>query len=241
MHTSVRAAWLDFNRPFEGRLHVMYLDTHRDDKGNLAPLVTTGVGNLIDPVGEALRLPWFHWGNPAAPATPDEIRAEWEMIKSHTELAPLGGRAFEAIATLELSDDAIDALCMQKLAGNEALLKAHVAEFATFDTWPADAQMALLSMAWGMGAGFVFGRDSHGQLKVLLWPSFRAACDALDFDKAADECRMSEVGNPGVRPRNDANQRLFHNAAVVRRNPDNYDPSTLYYPAYCLDAIVITP
>jgi hypothetical protein len=229
MYTSVRSAWLAFNKPFEGRLHFMYLDMHKDIRGNLDPLVTTGVGNLIDPVSAALPLPWFHRGNPAARATPDEIRAEWEMIKSHTEMAPRGGGAFDAVATLELSDDAVDDLCMQKLSDNEAFLTAHVAEFAALDTWPADAQMALLSMAWAMGAGFAVGH----------WPNFRAACAALDFDKAADECRISEVGNAGVRPRNDANQRLFRNAAVVRRNPDFYTPSTLYYPTYCLDAVVI--
>jgi hypothetical protein len=223
MYPSVRAAWLDFNRPFEGRLHFMYLD--------IINKVTTGVGNLIDPMGAALSLPWYHRGDPSAPASQDEIAAEWRMIKSHTELSPRGGGAFGALATLELSDQAIDTLCMQKLANNETFLRAHVAEFAAFDTWPADAQMALLSMAWAMGAGFAVGH----------WPKFRAACAALDFDAAADNCRISEAGNPGVRPRNDANQRLFHNAAVVHRNPDNYDPSILYYPTYCLDAIVITP
>jgi hypothetical protein len=229
MYTSVRSAWLGFNKPFEDRLNYMYLDFHHDKTGRLDPLVTTGVGNLIDPMREALSLPWFHAGNPAALATPDEIQAEWQMIKSHTELSPRGGRAFGAIHTLELSDEAIDALCMRKVADNETFMKAHVAEFAAFDTWPADAQMALLSMAWGMGAGFAVGH----------WPKFRASCAALDFDKAADDCRMSEVGNPGVRPRNDANQRLFRNAAVVRRNPDFYTPSTLYYPTHCLDAVVI--
>jgi hypothetical protein len=90
--------------------------------------------------------------------------------------------------------------------------------------------MALLSMAWGMGAGFAVGGK---------WPKFRAAVAAGDFDKAADNCRINETGNPGVRPRNDADQKLFHNAAVVRRNPDNYDPSILYYPSVNLDAVTI--
>ena len=61
-------------------------------------------------------------------------------------------------------------------------------EFQKFDEWPADAQLALHSMAWAMGSAFA----ARGK-----WPHFRAACAKMDFDLAADNCKMSEAGNPG--------------------------------------------
>jgi hypothetical protein len=49
MQASVRAAWCDFNRSLEGWVSWMYLDVEG--------LVTTGMGNLIDPVEAAFPLP----------------------------------------------------------------------------------------------------------------------------------------------------------------------------------------
>ena len=46
MQSAVRSAWRRFNEPLEGLTDWMYLDI----KG----LVTTGMGNLIDPVESAL-------------------------------------------------------------------------------------------------------------------------------------------------------------------------------------------
>ena len=58
MRGAVRAAVLEFTARFEGSLPFMYLDFHHKGDGTLDPLVTTGRGNLIDPLGAALRLPW---------------------------------------------------------------------------------------------------------------------------------------------------------------------------------------
>ena len=45
---------------------------------------------------------------------------------------------------------------------------------------------------------------------------------------AALECKMNEVGNPGLIPRNRANRILLSNAAVVLAQ--GLEPSTLFYP-----------
>ena len=50
MQAVVRNAWRRFNEPLEGLTSWMYLDI----KG----FVTTGMGNLIDPVPAALALTW---------------------------------------------------------------------------------------------------------------------------------------------------------------------------------------
>lgn len=190
MKTSVQNNFASFSVRFEGRLTFMYLD--------ITNLVTTGIGNLIDPIGLALSLPWQVGGTPSSES---EITDAWNTVKSRTDLSHSGGGAFGGVTNLRLTNDDVDALVASKAAGMETSLKSR-APFADFDDWPADAQLGLLSMAWAMGPLFNF-------------PKFQGFCAALDFRSAADECRISEIGNPGVIPRNDANQALFRSAADV--------------------------
>lgn len=217
MFPAVQSNFPSFSARFEGRVPYMYLDV----KG----LVTVGVGNLVDPVTEAQALP-FRFKNkpgiaaPGSPASPDQIAAEWQTLKSNTSLTTRGFKACEPVTQLELSDDAIDSLILDRLTKNESFLKRQQ-WFQGFDTWPADAQLGLLSMAWAMGPGGPGG-----------FPNFRAACQQLDFNAAAAECRMSEAGNPGLVPRNNANVTLFSNAAIVLGSAAqaNLDRANLYYP-----------
>jgi hypothetical protein len=200
MKPTVQTAFPSFSTRFEGRLKFMYLDRKK--------LATTGIGNLIDPKEFALPLSWLVGGDPTQPATQDQISVEWDFVKSDPDgRSQQGGGAFESITTLRLTDADVDALVASKAAGNEASLKQRD-PFSDFDDWPADAQLGLLSMAWAMGPAFHF-------------PKFEAACGKLDdngnpapdFRAAADECHISEDGNPGVAPRNVADRQLFLNAA----------------------------
>jgi hypothetical protein len=68
-----------------------------------------------------------------------------------------------------------------------------------------------------MGSGF-----------PATWPRFTKACQARDWLGAAADCRMNEKGNPGLVPRNDANQLLFRNAHQVEAQ--KLEPSRLFYP-----------
>lgn len=217
MYPSVQTNFPTFSSKFEGRVSFMYLDI----KG----LVTVGVGNLIDPL-EAARILPFRFKNrpgiqtPGAPATPDQIVQEWQALKNNVSLAMKGYTACDPVTQLELSDDAIDALILARLTQNENFLKRQV-WFLGFDTWPADAQLGLLSMAWAMGPA---GPGA--------FPSFRAACKNLDFKTAAAQCKMNEAGNPGLIPRNQANFTLFSNAAIVQSThaQGSLQLSNLYYP-----------
>jgi GH24 family phage-related lysozyme (muramidase) len=215
MYPSVQAQFRAFNEPFEGVVPWMYLDI----KG----LVTVGVGNLIDPVGLATQLQFrFKPGaaTPGALATEDQIAEEWNTIKGDQSLAQKGYEACAPLTSLELTDDAINALIAARLSQNESYLKRQT-PFLNFDTWPADAQLGLLSMAWAMGPG---GPPS--------FPMFSAACAKMDFATAAEQCKMNEAGNPGIVPRNQANQTLFQNAAAVLAGEaaSGYVRSSLYYP-----------
>lgn len=227
MHASVRTQFRAFNEPLEGVVKFMYLDI----KG----LVTVGVGNLIDPINAALDLPFRYKNkpgvkNPGQLASRADIEAEWKLIKGKPELAQKGHRACEPLTSLELDNAAIDTLVNKRLTNNESFLKRQKA-FKDFDQWPADAQLGLLSMAWAMGPGFAAG-----------WPKFSAACEKMDFDAAAENCRMNETGNPGVAPRNRADKRLFQNAAAVIAGEKDgfYQRDKLYYPQVLLKPINIT-
>jgi GH24 family phage-related lysozyme (muramidase) len=210
MHSSVNDAFPTFSKRFEGYVQWMYLDI----KG----LVTVGVGNLVDPEASALSLPFVDGGG--GRATRAQISAEWRKLKGMPSLAAQGHLACRAITQLRLSDPDIDALVRQRLAANEAGLAK---TFHDWQQWPADAQLGVLSMAWAMGSGF-----------PAKWPRFTAACGAADWLAAAANCRMKETGNPGVVPRNDANQRLFRNAYEVVAQI--LEPSRLYYPESLHDA-----
>ena len=217
MFPAVQSGFPTFSTKFEGRVPFMYLD--------VLGLVTVGVGNLVDPVLAAQALPFRFKNRPgiAAPgstATADQIAAEWQALKNDPSLKTRGYKACEPITQLELSDDAIDSLIIDRLTKNESFLKRQ-RWFQDFDTWPADAQLGLLSMAWAMGPA---GPGT--------FPSFRVACQRLDFNTAAAQCKMNEAGNPGVVPRNQANFTLFSNAATVVAGAaqGGLQRSNLYYP-----------
>jgi hypothetical protein len=199
MQPTVRSAWRRFNEPLEGITDWMYLDI----KG----LVTTGMGNLIDPVEAALQLTWHT--SDGTTATSDAVRREWNRIKANLALAHLGAQAARRVATLHLGSADIDTVILDKLDHDEAILKANPA-FADFDDWPADAQLGLLSMGWAMGPGF-----------GSRFPHFSTACAAGDFTTAAKDCAISTIGNPGVARRNAANRQAFLFAAAAQ------DPATL--------------
>lgn len=217
MHQSVKAVWERFSQPLEGRVHGMYVDVKN--------LVTTGVGNLIDPVEAALALPWKH-ENTGARATADEIKAAWNELKNHPGLALKPGgplvplpklhyRYALALNDLRLTDEDIDELVAKKLASNAAHLASK--HFHDFESWPADAQLGVLSMAWAVGPDF-----------PVKFPNFSRFANAQDWIAAKACCKIRDTNNPGVVPRNRHNERCFLNAATVHDR--GLDPSVLYWP-----------
>lgn len=202
MRPSVREAFIAFTVPLEGLVRHMYADVKQ--------LVTTGIGNLIDPSSYAASLPWRRPdGTPAARA---EILAEWKRVKEDRNAARLGHRYAARITTLRLRDEDVTGLVLSKLDQNDEHL---LRRFPDWETWPADAQLGTHSMAWALGPGFAF-------------PKMVAALRRRDFVGAAVECTISEEGNPGVKPRNVANRLLFRNAARVVSQGLN--PSLIYWP-----------
>lgn len=190
----------------------MYLD-------NLG-LVTTAIGNLVDattgnpsaPWTPALALPWKH-GPTGAPAFPNEIIDAWKAVKARQDLKDLGGgnSQFSALTDLRLSEKDIDDLFAKTRDNSIATLKAN--GFPNIDSFPADAQMGLLSMAWALGAAFSKG-----------FPKFTAAVDSGNWLTAALESHISN----GTISRNAANALMFTNAGAIAKG--GLDPSKLYFP-----------
>jgi len=180
----------------------MYLDI----KG----LVTTAIGNLIDPVHLALNVP-FVWPG-GLRATRAEIQHEWQKVKSAKSLAKAGHHAAEHVSQLRLTDEGVEALVHKVLDQMHAEL---VKRYPAFDSWPADAQMATLAMAWACGPGF--GRTFKG---------LDAALKRSDWKTAATQCRIDDSQNPGVTPRNKAMKQLYFLAAALP-----CDAEELHWPA----------
>lgn len=202
MKKAVEQGFAAFTSPLEGLVPFMYCDVRG--------LVTCAIGNLIDPVGYALHLPWVHEDGTDATAT--EIEAEWRNIKARQDLRTHGGMAYKAIATLHLTDEGVQDLVKRKLVQNDTHIAAR---FVYYEAWPADAQLAVHSIAWAVGPGFRF-------------PMLEAALRSQNFTMAAIECTINETGNPGLKPRNEANRILFRNAARVQQ--DGLNPEALYWP-----------
>ncbi len=221
MRPAVVVAWRAFSVPLESLVHHMYLD--------ILGLVTTGVGNLVDPVQAAIPLPWRR--SDGSLATKDEVVRQWTTLKENPDLAKRHYRFAKELLDLRyghallLTDDDIDVLVSQKLESNERELRKH---FPLYDEWPADAQLALHSMAWAMGPAF--SRKFPTFTGIANKGDF-AACGTKNQPGDRAPCDINEVGNPGVVPRNQLNREHFVAAgsALARMYPDVlHGPCTLY-------------
>jgi hypothetical protein len=184
-------------------MHCMYLDVFG--------LVTTAVGNLINSPRAATWLPWYR--PDGEQASLGEIETEWRHVKA---LQKARGPAYYYEHTkLRLSDTAIDALVARRLARNVAQMRE---TFPDWGDWPADAQLATLSLCWAVGAS------------LIKWPKFRAACLASDWEAAARESQIRTENNPGVVPRNERQVVCFMNALAVDQNSAALDKREVYWP-----------
>ena len=185
--------FIRFTEPLEGALDYMYVDA----KG----LVTTGRGNLIDPESAAHSIEWSH--QDGTRAEPEYVSSEWHRCKN-SGLAGHGGGNQRSVAGLFLAPGELEHLTSERLALNEKLLS-----FGLFPVWPtlhAEAQLAVHSMAWAMGAGF-----------LANWPKFVAALVRGDYLTAAKESRMrGDEVDGSLRRRNNANLTLLLTASQAQ-------------------------
>ena len=216
MYSSVHAAFVAFTTRFEGSTDYMYPDQEglvSSGRGNLLDLSLDGGAARATPWTPALRLSWTKADGTLA--TPDEVRLEWYRAKSYPPSTwGWGGGAFAKGAQLHATPASIASLIEAELTSFEAELRKTL---NTYDASPADAQLAILDMAWAMGPGF-----PHA------YPHWTAAVLAGDWVTAALECAISHPVNASITARNAANALLFRNAAQVTAR--KLAAEALYYP-----------
>jgi hypothetical protein len=181
VHQSIRDYWFTFTEPLEGRVDFMYLDRRG--------WVSTGIGNKIDETAEEMSAPTADertrsltlanevtWsvGHDGPDASAEDVAAAWDTVKALLELAEVGHLAFADKTNLRLSTDEINRLVISKLEQMENHLVTRP-QFTSFDAWPANAQLATLSMCWALGPAFNF-------------PSFQSHVEVQNWPGAAEEC-----------------------------------------------------
>lgn len=154
-------------------------------------------------------------GSDGGAAEDGEVSRDWDAVKGRLDLAVAGHRAFAPpFTSLHLQDEVIDDFVMRRLDGDEAELM-HWPEFADLENWPADAQLAVHSMAWAMGT------RRFDQFTI-----FRGAAAARDWRMAAEQCRMKPDSGT-LRLRNILDRQSPLNAARV--DDEGLDPALLVF------------
>ncbi len=192
MRDSVAASFETFSHDLEGRTAYLYLDS-AEPRG----FVTIGVGNLC-PLSFALTLP-FVWPDGRA-ATRAEITAAWIKVDERQDLKKHGGGIFAGLQgnEIRLPKLAIDAMVERKLVQTDQVLASM---FPAWPSWPACAQLALISWAWAVGP--------HSR-----YPRMHECLHGRDFAMASTECDVNPKRGTIV-TRNMRNRILLLNAARV--------------------------
>lgn len=217
MRDVVREAFYSFNAPLEGEVPYFYQDV----KG----LVSIGVGILADPIHLAMRLPMVNPDGSSASA--NEIAAEWAKVralgsgtKEEGNQAAIHGHLFAKPHTrLRMTKEGLQDSLLGKLHLHDLALARR---FPGYETWPADAQLAIHSWAWGVGPAAPYPKMSAS----LNRRDFRAAAGEVMIKYQRADGKMEELY--GLKPRNKANRALLINAAYVEEF--GLDPERLWWP-----------
>jgi hypothetical protein len=156
----------------EGPVPFMYLD-----KAN-PRLVTVGIGFMIDPIEDYLG----KWGSAffkdracVTPASPEDVKTEYYRVKPLTGLG--GWQDFEPGAQLFMPARAMKPEVLRLLGVKERAVKTCPWKecYADFDSFPPDAQMGILSTAYGPWLN-----------NTPAQKAFHLACKAQDWHAAAE-------------------------------------------------------
>ncbi len=178
---------ITYFRTQEGVVPHMYLDT--------VGLVTVGVGRMLESVADAQTLPFIVRGTKVA-AGPGAIGLEWQAVKN-LEAGRLASY-YEQFTNLELPDAAINTELVKDIEEFSAALRV---KFPGLNLYPDHAQLALLDLAYSMGAHEL----------VAGYPKLCAAAEIQDWKTCAAECTRA-----GVAPsRNEACAALFRAAEPI--------------------------
>lgn len=190
----------------EGEFLLLYAD--------IRGLITSSIGVLLDPIHLALPLPWMIGDRRA---TEEEIRKDWNALKSRPELRTWTAKRQASLTSIRLTQDASDSLVRQRLNANVAYVRRFL---HNWDDAPSDAQLAAASLFWAIGAGVDKTR-----------PEFVKAFNAGDWLACKSHSRIREDNNPGVIGRNRDQELCWDNCLSVTER--GLDPDWLWWPNRC--------
>lgn len=181
---SVLTKMIDRVKHEEGCIPHMYLDTRG--------FVTVGVGHMIPNSSAAAKLPFVHRDTQQA-VTTHEIINEYNAVKSK----PIGlvASAYKAHSSMILLDKDIDQILEEQLLNFSRDLQKDLSDF---DSFPEEAQHALLDMAFNLG--------SNGLL--TKFPKLIGFAKQKNWENCANECRRGGIGDA----RNEMTKALFMSA-----------------------------
>ncbi len=173
--------------PFEGRFSHMYLDVNG--------FCTVGVGNLLPDEHAACALLFVHRDS-TAEATDAEIVVAFHRVAAAKK--GLRASAYRDLTSIDLRDGDIDRLFRRRVDEFVAQLSKVFPEYGTF---PVEAQMAILDMAFNLG--------SHAL--ATKWPRLSYAIQTRNWIEAAENSHRPQSHDN----RNEAIHALFIAAAKV--------------------------
>ena len=234
MYPIVKQRFMWFTEQFEGAIRYMFLDIEGRvgtaygidldaDASGRQPLAVARSQGLP----KARALVWRVRGTSDIASTP-QIDAEWDLIKSKPSGKNYGFGYYKQFTTLELSEGSMKKRVEELLDRNEQALKRDAA-FRDLDSWPADAQLAVMGLAWN-GVGHLTG---NGRGTLANPAAFRDACQRKDFTAAAELCQMQASY---LARRSQAQKDLLLNAATVvaEEGQGYYQKQELYWPTLLL-------
>ncbi len=198
MKESVRKALVPFLTKFDGCVPWMHLDK--------LGLVVVGLGCQLEPIDLALGLKWFRRGTEER-AEMNEISRDWTLVKRNRLLAHQGPQRAQFFTGLDLSAESLDALVFATAERRQTELEELFCP--TFEEYPADAQLAILSMVWALPSTFAL----HN------FPKFTKPVNEQCWTVAAQHCFLPSEHRPELVPRNWANRKLL-TVAGQTEDPD---------------------
>lgn len=216
MFPSVAEAFPRVTKPLEGCVLWPYLDVFG--------LATVGYGCLVDSVPAFEAVDW----TTTLGTKPNAAYEINQRMNLRSRPKALHFKLYESSTSLRLTQDASDALLDARANEFAAYMAAHY--FADWDTWPADAQLAWMLIAWACGPG------CPTEFKTAAALAEHRQWDAMRKWAKINPGKPGTAGwNPGVVPRNAQIDLCLANAAAID-NADGYATPALYWPGHVLDS-----
>ncbi len=214
LFSSVLEAFPKVTRPLEGCVLWPYLDVFG--------IPTEGYGCASESVADFQSIDWTNAAG--MPVSPAYVAAQYALLKQQPKA--LNFNRYASSTSLRMSQDAADQLLDARAQQFAAYMAAHY--FGDWDTWPADAQLAWMLIAWACGPGCPAEfKTAAAFVKTRDWDSMRKWA-RINPGKPG-----TPGWNPGVVPRNAQIDLCLANAAAI--DTPGYATPALYWPGHVLD------